>query len=273
MLHGREKSGPNILDLKQLYHNDRTMICWICDIKDRIETSSVLLLQELVSRQLRWYGHLQRARSCIKSVTDLPLPIRTGKGRPRKTWSECVKTDPQDRCLESQCLCVAWCCQPHWMGLGQHFNLKMDVMNDSQAATSYSHEPKLLWHPILVTPRGVLGLLQKLQLKWCIQTGLPLCQQQEAHILWLSKDAHKCTYFTNFTCPQASLLSAKTLLIAKRKHTWIINQYSLGQTCGERSDSEQYSEYFSYRYIAREVQTGFEHTYTTPYKDKNIGIL
>ena len=25
---------------------------------------------------------------------------------------------------------IAWCCQPHWMGNGQHPNLKMDMMND-----------------------------------------------------------------------------------------------------------------------------------------------
>ena len=83
MLHGSEKSGPNILDLKQLYHNDRAMICWICDTKDRVETSSVLLLQKLISMQLRWYGHVQRAMSCIKSVTDLRFP--RGKGRLRQT--------------------------------------------------------------------------------------------------------------------------------------------------------------------------------------------
>ena len=64
--------------------------------------------------QLSWYGHVQHATSWLKSVTHLTLRGLWGKGRPRKTWSECVKTDisdcgqagidPQDRCLESQCL-------------------------------------------------------------------------------------------------------------------------------------------------------------------------
>ena len=53
--------------------------------------------------------------------------------RPRKTWSECVKTDisdcgltgvdSQDRCAKMHGETVfglAWCCQPHWMGHGQH---------------------------------------------------------------------------------------------------------------------------------------------------------
>ena len=105
MLHGRETWGWNILDLKQLCRNDRAMIRWICGTKDRVDTSSVSLLQKLGikditavlrSGRLRWYGHVQRAMSRIKSVTDLPLPGPRGKGRPRKTWSECVKTDISD---------------------------------------------------------------------------------------------------------------------------------------------------------------------------------
>ena len=121
MLHGSETWGPNILDLldlKQLCCNDRAMIRWICCTKDRVETYSVSLLQKigiqditavLCSGRLGWYGHVQQlhAMSCIKSVTDLPLPGPRGKGKPRKTRSECVKTnisncgltgfDPQDR--------------------------------------------------------------------------------------------------------------------------------------------------------------------------------
>ena len=114
MLHGRKTWGPNILDLKRLCHNDRVMIRWICGTTDRVETSSVSLLQKLGIKDitsvlhsgwLRWYGHVQRAASC--AVTDLLLLVPRGKGRPRKTWSECVKTnisdcglagvDPQDR--------------------------------------------------------------------------------------------------------------------------------------------------------------------------------
>ena len=44
----------------------------------------------LHSRQLRWYGNVQRTTSRIKTVTDFPIPAR-GRGRPRKTWSEFVK--------------------------------------------------------------------------------------------------------------------------------------------------------------------------------------
>ena len=82
MLHGSKTWGPNTLDLKWLDHNDHFMICWICGTKDRDETFSVSLLQKLCikditavphSGQLRWYGHVKHATSCIKYVTDLPL--------------------------------------------------------------------------------------------------------------------------------------------------------------------------------------------------------
>ena len=80
--------------LKWLRCNDCTMIRWICGTKDWVETSSVSLLQKLGIKdfttvlrngQLTWYGHVQHASSCIKSVTELPHPGPRGKGRSRKT--------------------------------------------------------------------------------------------------------------------------------------------------------------------------------------------
>ena len=116
ILHGNEKWWPNILDLKWICRNNHAMIRWICGTKVQDETPSASLLKKFginditavhLSGRLRWYGHVQRATPCIKSVTDLPLPGSRGKRRPRKTWSACVRTnirasglagtDPQDR--------------------------------------------------------------------------------------------------------------------------------------------------------------------------------
>ena len=93
------------------------MIRWICGTKLEDETPSANLLKKLDiadisavlrGRRLRWAGHVQRATSCIK--TDFSIPGVRGRGRPRKTWRECVRkdeeecglsgADPQDR--------VAW---------------------------------------------------------------------------------------------------------------------------------------------------------------------
>ena len=95
MLHSSETWGPKNPQL-----HDHTMIRWICGIEDRDETPSVSLLQKLGTeditsvlrcRQFRCYGQVQRATSCIKSITNFPLPSTRKKGRPQKTWSECVK--------------------------------------------------------------------------------------------------------------------------------------------------------------------------------------
>ena len=42
--------------------------------------------------QLRWYGNVQRTTSCIKFVTDFPIPGARRRER-HKRWSECVKID------------------------------------------------------------------------------------------------------------------------------------------------------------------------------------
>ncbi|CAH1252456.1 Hypp9296 [Branchiostoma lanceolatum] len=47
----------------------------------------------LRSRRLRWYGHVERAIGSINSITKLQLPGNRGRGRPKKSWSECVKKD------------------------------------------------------------------------------------------------------------------------------------------------------------------------------------
>ena len=66
------------------------------------EISSAVLLQKLdldeitavlCTRRLRWYGHVQRATSCINSITWLGLPGTRDHGRPRKTWSACVRNN------------------------------------------------------------------------------------------------------------------------------------------------------------------------------------
>ena len=102
MLHGSETWAPNTSDLQWLRRNDRAMIRWIRGAKLEDEISSAVLHQKLDldeitavlrSRRLRWYGHVQRATSCINSITRLGLPGTRDRGRPRKTWSAYVRND------------------------------------------------------------------------------------------------------------------------------------------------------------------------------------
>ena len=47
----------------------------------------------LRTKRLRWYGHVARAISWTNSITSIAIPGPRGRGRPRKSWSECVKAD------------------------------------------------------------------------------------------------------------------------------------------------------------------------------------
>ena len=119
MLHGSETWAPNASDLQRLRRNDRSMIRWICRTKLEDQTPSVDLLKKLDiaeisavlrGRRLRWAGHVQRATSCIKTITDFSIPGVRGRGRPRKTWRECVRRDEEEcglSCADPQDR-VAW---------------------------------------------------------------------------------------------------------------------------------------------------------------------
>ena len=116
MLHGSEAWAPSASDLQRLRRNDRAMAHWICSIKpdDGVHTDMLYgklgipeVTASLRARRLRWYGHVERATSCINSISKMAIPGARGRGRPRKSWSDCIKddlhtcglgdTDPQNR--------------------------------------------------------------------------------------------------------------------------------------------------------------------------------
>ena len=97
-----ETCAPTVPDLQGLQRNDRSMVCWICRVRDDDKVSAdtlcgMLGVQEVTAafrtRRLRWYGHVARSASCINSITSMTIPSARRRGRPKKTWSECVKTD------------------------------------------------------------------------------------------------------------------------------------------------------------------------------------
>ena len=102
LLHGSETWAPTAPDLHGLHRNDRSMVSWIYGIRDDDEVfgdtlCAILGVQEvtaaLCTRRLRWYGHVARSSSCINSITSMTIPSPRRRGRPKKTWSECVKAD------------------------------------------------------------------------------------------------------------------------------------------------------------------------------------
>ena len=86
------------------------MVGWICRVKlsDRVPTTelyALLGLEEISSaagtRRLHWYGHVCRSPEDgpIASVRVMEVEGNRGRGRPRKTWDECVRKDRKDRDL------------------------------------------------------------------------------------------------------------------------------------------------------------------------------
>ena len=102
LLHGSETWAPAAADLQRLRRNDRAMVRWICGVKPQDEVTTDVLYaklgirevtEALRTRRLRWYGHVSRSTSHINKVVGMEVPGARGRGRPRKTWLDCVKAD------------------------------------------------------------------------------------------------------------------------------------------------------------------------------------
>ena len=102
ILHGCKTWVPTAPDLQRLGWNDRSMVRWICGVRNGDKVSAdtlcaMLRVHEvtaaLCTRRLRWYWHVARSSSCINFITSMTVPSARRRGRPKKTWSECVKAD------------------------------------------------------------------------------------------------------------------------------------------------------------------------------------
>ena len=102
MLHATETWPMSSEARHKLCRNDRAMIRWICGVKPLDEPDMEVLhkklgLEDLATlirrRRLRWFGHVERSSGEINRVRSMSIDGRRGLGRPRKTWSECVKED------------------------------------------------------------------------------------------------------------------------------------------------------------------------------------
>ena len=97
LLHGSETWAPTAPDLQPLRWIDRSMVRWICRVRDDDEVSTdtlcaMLGVQEVTAalrtRRLRWFGHVAHSSSCINSITSITsMTILSARrrGRPEKT--------------------------------------------------------------------------------------------------------------------------------------------------------------------------------------------
>ena len=101
-------------DMNRLERTERMMVRWMCGVRLRNRIPSeklngrlgIVRITESVRRgRLRWFGHLERKDNddWVSACRSYEVPGRKGKGRSRKTWDECVRTDLRKGGLDAQC--------------------------------------------------------------------------------------------------------------------------------------------------------------------------
>ena len=107
MLHASETWPETKPCLQRLQRNDRAMIRQICNVKpqDTATIRSIELLARLViedldlilkERRLRWYGHVERSNSAVKTAFDIQVNGKRGPGRPKMTWEQLTERDRRE---------------------------------------------------------------------------------------------------------------------------------------------------------------------------------
>jgi hypothetical protein len=104
MVYGSETWAIKVDDLRILERAEKMMMRRMCGVRlqDRVAIKDLYAylyidsIADVVTRgRLRWFGHVQRMPDTAgaKRVTDQQVEGPTARGRPRKTWRECVDDD------------------------------------------------------------------------------------------------------------------------------------------------------------------------------------
>ena len=100
-------------DMQRLVRTENSMVRWMSGVTLKDRRPSVELrrglgivgVEEVVRRgSLRWFGHVERkeADDWVSKCRNLEVVCGVRKGRPRKTWMECVKEDMKDCRLKKE---------------------------------------------------------------------------------------------------------------------------------------------------------------------------
>ena len=107
MLHASETWPVTKPCLQHLQRNDIAMIRQICNVipQDTATIRSIELLARLgiedldlilKERRLRWYGHVERSNSAVKTAFDIQINRKHGPGRPKMTWKQLTERDRRE---------------------------------------------------------------------------------------------------------------------------------------------------------------------------------
>ena len=106
-VYGSETWPMKVNDMRRLVRTENSMVRWMSGVtlKDRRPSEELRLglgiegVEEVVRRgRLRWFGHVERkeADDWVSKCRNLVVVGGVKKGRPRKTWMECVKEDMKE---------------------------------------------------------------------------------------------------------------------------------------------------------------------------------
>jgi hypothetical protein len=104
MVYGSETWPVKVEDMNRLERAEKSMMRRMCGVtlSDKVPSDELRarlgiesISRVVTSGRLRWFGHVERKEEgdWVKDCTEMKVAGESGKGRPRKTWNECVKGD------------------------------------------------------------------------------------------------------------------------------------------------------------------------------------
>jgi hypothetical protein len=113
LVYGSETWPMKVDDLQRLERTEHMMVRWMCGVSLKNRISSEELTRRLgvegvtgvVRRgRLRWFGHLERKErdDWVSTCRNFTLPGQVSKGRGKKTWGECVRSDMHSMGLKAE---------------------------------------------------------------------------------------------------------------------------------------------------------------------------
>ena len=94
--------APTLSDLHRLQCYNRAMIRWMCGVttKDQVSSQDLFermqfddLAKVLLTRRLRWHGHIEHSDGLAEEVQKLNPIGGRGRHRPKKIWTEVIDVD------------------------------------------------------------------------------------------------------------------------------------------------------------------------------------
>ncbi|KAJ8734232.1 hypothetical protein PYW07_014783 [Mythimna separata] len=96
------------MDEKRLHVAEMRMLRWMCGVTrmDKVRNKCIRgsfkvapVTEKVEENRLFWYGHVKRRDEThvTKRVLNLHVDGWRGRGRPKKRWMDCVRTDKKEK--------------------------------------------------------------------------------------------------------------------------------------------------------------------------------